>query len=104
MSAPRQTSPIAMGLKLPCPILKSLTDTTEAPPLSELSTTSEEMTTPEPEPEDDYCQICPKPSQTDCQGESVRQVSAQPTIITDYVAQIRQGIAKQDERYHETAA
>ena len=98
MSAPRQSSPLAAGLEIPCPILESLSDTSEvisqpAAPVK-IAVFREEF----PEPEDNPCQPCSETSRTDIKEDSVHPCSDGSEVISAYVAKMREGIKKQGER------
>ena len=92
MSAPRQPSPLAVGLEIPCPILESLRDTSsKVTPMDPIHEDSAE-------PEDDPCLPCLQAHASAVEKEANTASSEQSKAISEYVSKMREAIQKQGER------
>src|SRR5690242_9802908 len=100
MSAPRQSSPLADGLEMPCPILQSLSDTSDcdaqldaATPVSKMDPIQKESL----EPEDEPCQPCSGPGSPEKPLKSQNPPFEHSEAVSDYMLKIREAIRKQGE-------
>ncbi|OCT46980.1 hypothetical protein CLCR_02519 [Cladophialophora carrionii] len=103
MSAPRESSPLAAGLEVPCPILQSLPNTSVTNTQSAATTKVSKMTPiqEEPhEPDDEPCQPCSQAQPVDIVEQSHYPASGQSEAISKYVFIMREAIKKQGERLH----
>ena len=98
MSAPRHSSPLAVDLETPCPILQSLSDVSEIKRPSSSSSRKAVFREVFPEPENELCTHCSHESQSDVEGEAIDSSSKRAEVISQYVAKMREGIAKQGQR------
>ncbi|KIW65906.1 hypothetical protein PV04_08121 [Phialophora macrospora] len=107
MSAPKQSSPLAAGLEVPCPILQSLTDTSVTRAQSATSARVSKMTPiqEEPqEPDDDPCQQCSQALPPDIEEQSLYPDSGESEMILRYVLVMRDAIKTQGERLQQEEA
>lgn len=106
MNAPRKSSPLAVGLEIPCPVLQSLTDTshpqTKSPALPKVSR-MEPIHEENIEPEEDRCQPCSQASGT-IEEHSHQPQDEKSEATLDYIAIIREGIRRQGERLQQEEA
>jgi hypothetical protein len=101
MSAPRQSSPLAADLEVPCPILQSLTDTSVTNTQSAASDKMSKLTPIQEEsqePEDETCQPCSQALLPEIEEQAHYPDSGQSETISKYVLVMREAIKKQGER------